>query len=111
QEVGALPGLGVTIGSLKAVVRGAALMVTNDTGPRFIAAAFGVPTVVLHGPTDPRWSILPGAERFETDIVADPTLPPELNANEHPERCRIDRIETGRVIRAVDEVLERQGAG
>lgn len=29
-------------------------MVTSDSGPRHLAAAFGVPTVVLLGPTDPR---------------------------------------------------------
>jgi heptosyltransferase-2 len=31
-------------------------MVTTDSGPRHLAAAFGVPTITLFGPTDPRWS-------------------------------------------------------
>ncbi len=108
EAVVALPRLGVTIGSLKGIVRGARLMVTNDTGPRFVAAAFGVPLVVLYGPTDIRWSVLPGLTGPSVDVVADPTLPAELNANEHPERCRIDRIEVGRAIEAVERVI---GAG
>ncbi len=107
--VDSLAGRGTTIGSLKGVIRGAALLVTNDTGPRHIAACFGVPTVSLFGPTDPRWTTLPdqtaGESRREEILVADPTLPEELVADEHPQRCRIDRIETDRVIAAADRVL------
>lgn len=43
-------------GLAKAVIRRAAVVVTTDSGPRHIAAAFGRPTVVLHGPMDPRLS-------------------------------------------------------
>jgi heptosyltransferase-2 len=101
-----LPDLGITLGALKAVVRRAAVMVTNDTGPRHIAAAFGVPVVSLFGPTDHRWTVIPtkpGAR--EAVVVADPTLPASELANDHPERCRIDRIELERVKGAVREVL------
>ena len=41
------------LGLSKAVYRRAALSVSSDSGPRHIGAAFGVPTVVLLGPTDP----------------------------------------------------------
>ena len=41
------------LGLSKAVYRRAALSVSSDSGPRHIAAAFGVPTVALLGPTDP----------------------------------------------------------
>jgi heptosyltransferase-2 len=41
------------LGLSKAVYRRAALAITSDSGPRHIGAAFGVPTVVLLGPTDP----------------------------------------------------------
>jgi len=39
---------------LKALARRTDLLVTNDTGPRHYAVAFGKPVVVLMGPTDPR---------------------------------------------------------
>lgn len=42
------------IGLAKAVIRRAGLLVTTDSGPRFFGVAFGVPTVALFGPTDPR---------------------------------------------------------
>ena len=35
---------------------GASVMVTNDTGPRHLAAALKVPVVTVFGPTDPRWT-------------------------------------------------------
>ena len=40
----------------KACLRRSTLLVTTDSGPRHIAAAFDVPTVTLFGPIDPRWS-------------------------------------------------------
>jgi heptosyltransferase II len=103
-----LAKLGMTLGALKPIVRGAAVMLTNDTGPRHVAAALNVPVVTLFGPTDPRWTTLPvSSEDGQTnvEIVADPTLPPDMLADEHPERCRIDRIEIEGVVRAIDGVL------
>jgi heptosyltransferase-2 len=47
---------GVTLGSLKEIVRRCDLMVTNDTGPRHIAAAMNVPVVTVFGPTHPEWT-------------------------------------------------------
>lgn len=110
RMVAALSSLGGTIGSLKATVRRSRVMVTNDTGPRHIAAAFDIPTVALFGPTDARWTTLPpsftpqGVPR-EAVLVADPTLPPEEVADDHPERCAIDRITLDSVVTAVDRVL------
>jgi heptosyltransferase-2 len=47
---------GSTLGTLKEIVRRCDLMITNDTGPRHIAAAFDVPVVTLFGPTHPEWT-------------------------------------------------------
>jgi heptosyltransferase II len=44
------------IGLTKACVRRARCLVTTDSGPRHVAAAFGVPVVAIFGPTDPAWS-------------------------------------------------------
>lgn len=102
----ALPSFGTRVGSLKGIIRRASLMVTNDTGPRHIAAAFGVPVVTLFGPTDHRWTtIAPYVSAREIELVADPTLPEEEVSNDHPERCRVDRIAYERVAEAVEELL------
>ena len=47
---------GMTLGALKEIVRRCDLMITNDTGPRHIAAAFDVPVVTVFGPTHPEWT-------------------------------------------------------
>ncbi len=47
---------GSSLGALKEIVRRCDLMVTNDTGPRHIAAAFDVPVVTIFGPTHPEWT-------------------------------------------------------
>lgn len=105
-----LPEHGITIGSLKGVVRGAAVMVTNDTGPRHLAAALGVPLVSLFGPTDHRWTIIPTQPHApEAVLTADPTLPETESANDHPQRCAIERITTERVIAACDALLAGRG--
>jgi heptosyltransferase-2 len=102
----ALTDLGTTLGSLKGVVARASVMLTNDTGPRHVAAAFGVPLVSLFGPTDHRWTTIPtrpGAP--EELLLADPTLPERELANDHPDRCRVDRIGLAGVLAALDRVL------
>ena len=42
------------LGGLTGVVKELSLLLTIDSGPRHLGAAFGVPTVVLMGSTDPR---------------------------------------------------------
>ena len=101
-----LPTLGITLGSLKSIVQRATLMVTNDTGPRHIAAAFATPLVSLFGPTDHRWTTIPtrpGAP--ESLVLADPTLPEDQVSNDHPDRCAITHITLERVKAAVAQVL------
>ena len=43
----------VPLAYLKSLMSGASLFVGNDSGPAHVAAAFGVPVVVLFGPSDP----------------------------------------------------------
>lgn len=47
---------GTTLGSLKPLIRDAALLVCNDTGPRHYGIAFGVPVVTIFGPTHQAWT-------------------------------------------------------
>ena len=102
-----LASSGVTLGALKAIVRDAALMVTNDTGPRHIAAAVGTPVLSLFGPTDPRWTTIP----FKDELVmrANPELPEEEVADDHPEKCRIEQIKLGDVVASANSLLAGVG--
>lgn len=43
----------VSLRAVKNLMAGAQLFIGNDSGPAHIAAAFGVPSVVLFGPSDP----------------------------------------------------------
>lgn len=112
SEPVSLPALGMTLGSLKSIIERSELLVTNDTGPRHIAAAFGVPMVTMFGPTDHRWTTIPTRpEGPETVLVADPELPLTESANDHPERCRVDRIGLDSVVRSVDRLLTAARSG
>ncbi|NIA07391.1 MAG: lipopolysaccharide heptosyltransferase II [Actinobacteria bacterium] len=46
----------ISIGQLKVLVRRSRLLISNDTGPRHFAVAFGVPVVTIFGSTDPAWT-------------------------------------------------------
>ncbi len=105
-----LPALGNTLGALKPIIAGATIMITNDTGPRHIAAALGTPLITLFGPTDPRWTTIPtkpltNRSQSEIIVVADPTLPADQSANDHPERCEIDHISLKTVKSNTDSIL------
>ena len=61
---------GIDLGTLKAVYEQAALVLTNDTGPRHIAVALGRPVVTVMGPNDPRYTALPEVEIGE--VIREP---------------------------------------
>ncbi len=50
----------MNIRDMKVCLSRAAFVVSNDTGPRHISAALSVPTVVLAGPMDERYTAYPG---------------------------------------------------
>lgn len=45
-----------SLGLSKALIRRAGLLLTNDTGPRHFANAFGTPVVTIFGSSDPQWT-------------------------------------------------------
>ena len=94
---------GLTLGDLRGVISSLSLLITNDTGPRHIAAACGTPTVALFGPTDHRWTILPDVQ--ERMLISEPFLDDDHLADHHPQTCRIDRISTGDVIFHAQSIL------
>lgn len=101
---------GGSLASLKGVLARSSLMVTNDTGPRHMAAALGVPVVSLFGPTDHRWTTIP-APAGEAIVLADPDLPEGQTANDDPQRSRIERITLERVREAVTGLLNPSRLG
>jgi len=62
------------LGTCKACLARTRLMVSTDSGPRHVAAAFGKPVVTLRGPTVPLWSANPTVHaidlRVELDCIA-----------------------------------------
>jgi heptosyltransferase-2 len=53
QRVFSMADQPMDLGTAKAVIRRARLMVSTDSGPRHIAAAFGKPVITLYGPMPP----------------------------------------------------------
>lgn len=67
--------LGVGLGTYAALLRDAALVIANDTGPGHLAAAVGAPLVSVLGPTDPaRWAAVGPAVRIVRKPGGWPTL-------------------------------------
>ncbi len=81
---------------LAAVLARCRVMVANDSGPLHIAAALGVPTVALFGPTDPRLVAPLGARHRHLWI------PPDCGPCYRPDNARSRSVWT--CIRTGDEL-------
>jgi heptosyltransferase-2 len=92
-----------SLAELVALVDAAALLLTNDTGPRHMAVARGTPVVALLGPTDPRHTahLLDRQRVLREDVPCSPC---------HQKVCPIDhrcmtRLAPERVVAAAAELL------
>jgi heptosyltransferase-1 len=92
-----------TIADLVALTRGAALMVSGDTGPTHIAAAVGTPLIGIYGPTRPARNgpMSPHDVTVSRDAICQ---------CHHLRRCKLDRmclldIEVSEVLGAVEQRL------
>jgi heptosyltransferase-2 len=95
------------IPTLAAVLAGAAVVVSTDSGPMHLARAVGAPTVGVFGSTEPRWTAPRGGS-----VVVAPERPPCAPC--YQRRCKIDficltRIEPDRVTAAAAAELSRAG--
>ena len=87
-----------TLETLKATVSLLHLLVGNDSGPRHVAVAFGVPVVCIMGPTSPRYSEGPyeRGEVVRVDVDCGPCQKPVCRTDH---RC-MTRIGVERVVEA-----------
>ena len=92
-----------TIADLVALARGAALMLSGDTGPLHVAAAVGTPIVGIYGPTQPARNG-PWAARDVTVSRDAICQCPYLRRCRRDTMCLLD-IEAGDVLAAVDRRL------
>jgi len=98
-----------TMGELKALIRSAALVLTNDSAPVHIAAAFDVPTVVVFGPTVKKWGFFPRSTR--SVVVERQGLECRPCSLHGPKRCPkrhfrcMDEIGVEDVTKAVDHLI------
>jgi heptosyltransferase-1 len=95
-----------TIADIVALARGAALMISGDTGPTHIAAALGTPLVGLYGPTRPvrNGPLSPLDVTISRDAICQ---------CHHLRRCRLERmclldVQPAEVIAAVDRRLSSE---
>lgn len=102
-----LVGKGLSLGSLKEIIRRCDLVITNDTGPRHIAAAFDVPIVTVFGPTHPTWSEIndPQERQIAVEVFCGPC---------QKKRCPLDhrcmtRVTPAMVLKAAAELLPACG--
>lgn len=91
------------LGSLKSVIRRCDLLVCNDAGARHVAVAFGVPSVVLFGPTsvDKTNLNLDQVTALETDVSCRPCYARECPIDH---RC-MTRLEVESVHAAAQAAL------
>jgi lipopolysaccharide heptosyltransferase II len=103
-----LSAAGMTLNLLKSVVKRATVMVTNDTGPRHIAAAVGTPVVTVFGPTDPAWTEI-GFDAERQVMVKVFCGPCQKKKCPLDHRC-MTRIDADMVARNVTELVQSVGA-
>jgi heptosyltransferase-2 len=92
-----------SVRELMAVLSRCRLMVTNDSGPMHIAAAFGVPTVAVFGPTD-HTTTSPLGENCRIVRNAVDCAPCMLRECPIDHRC-MERITADAVLSAARELL------
>lgn len=101
------PELKLPLDVLKPVIRDLQWLVTTDTGPRHYAVAFGVPVVVVMGPTDPRYTAS-NLERTEVVRHDVPCGPCHLKVCPIDHRCMAG-IEPEEVLERIELLRRRLG--
>ncbi|MCK4999641.1 MAG: lipopolysaccharide heptosyltransferase II, partial [Anaerohalosphaera sp.] len=110
NEITSLAKTQLTLGQLKALYANAALVITNDTGPRHISIALKRNLITMFGPNNPQWTQTGYAN--ETQIVGKaPCVPcdkPTCSMNEH--LC-MESITVEQVCQAAEKYLTKHQQG
>jgi heptosyltransferase-2 len=95
----------LTLGELVAVLRGAAVVAGNDSGPVHVAAALGVPTVAVFGPTSVEWTAPrgPAVRIVRAEAACAPCFRRECPRG--TVEC-LERVDVEDVRRAVESLLK-----
>jgi ADP-heptose:LPS heptosyltransferase len=97
---------GLTLGQLSALLSRCLLYIGNDSGPTHLAAALGVRTVALFGPSDPlRWA--PRGAKVaivRNDVACSPCAVETMKGCAH--RQCLEMLEPGAVIRYLQALPE-----
>ncbi len=105
QQSGAMV-LEPALGQLLAVLRRASLAVAGDTGPLHLAAALGVPTVGIFGPTDP---LRNGPFHGDFLVLRHPDSRRDHTRRQEPEAGLLT-ITADEVLAAAERLLARRAA-
>ncbi len=95
----------IDLATLKAVIRRLKLLISTDTGPRHLGPAFDIPTVVLMGSTDPRFTNtnLHDSLVVRTEVDCSPC---QLKVCPIDHRC-MERLTPDMVLAATERLLQR----
>lgn len=98
----------LSLGELKALFADASLVITNDTGPRHIAAALGRNTITLFGPNNPEWTRADYANEIQLSSPV-PCAPCDKPTCKQPQHLCMENITVEMVWDAVEKILGNQG--
>jgi len=96
------------LGTTKAVVQGAGMLVGNDSGLRHFGIAFDKPVVTIFGPTEPVWTECDHPKEIQLRARV-PCGPCMLRTCPLDHRC-MKLIEPELVLRAIDLLMKRYTA-
>jgi heptosyltransferase II len=104
-RVFSMVGQPLGLGTSKACLRRVRAMVSTDSGPRHVAAAFGKPVVTLRGPTVPIWSYNPTVRAVDLHLNLDcvPCRKPVCPLGHH--KC-MRELSVDMVFAAVNTIVE-----
>ena len=100
-----------TLSELAALIRRAAICVTNDSGPMHLAVALDRPVVSIFGPTDPVWAGPYQRDNavLRAELPCSPCYLRQLSGCNFGHACMKD-VSAAAVIERVDGILAKQPA-